>query len=243
MITTTFLTALFALTSTAHRLNMGKAATFGVLAGTTITDAGRSDISVDIGVYPGTAITGASIVQGRTFRGGAKDSAVAIAKANATRAYQRALDLTPTMDLTGITLGGGQVLQPGIYNFDTSAALDGTLTLDALNREKPRFVFKIGSTLTTTAQSAIKLVNGASSCQVFWQVGSSATLGLNTEFVGNIVAFTSITATTDATVDGGLYALGGAVTLDNNIVSAPGTCCNPATGVKIPRLTPLFTRE
>jgi len=138
--------------------------------------------------------------------------------------------------LTGQDLGG-LTLTPGVYCFTSSAQLTGTLTLNAQGNANAVFIFKMGSTLTTASNSSVVMINGGSPCNVFWQVGSSATLGTTTSFIGNILALTSITLTTNATVNGRALARNGAVTLDSNTVTAacatPPACpvitLNPAT--------------
>jgi hypothetical protein len=120
------------------------------------------------------------------------------------------------MDLTGQDLGG-MTLNPGIYNFDTSAALTGLLTLDGPGD----YIFQIGSTLTTATYSSILLLNGADPFDsIFWQVGSSATIFVGTAFAGTILADASVTLQTGATLDGRAIALNGAVTLDNNYIQS-----------------------
>jgi type VI secretion system secreted protein VgrG len=121
--------------------------------------------------------------------------------------------------LTGQDLGG-KTLTPGVYCFDSSAQLTGVLTLNAAGDPNAVFIFKIGSTLTTASGSSVSTINGAQSCNVSWQVVSSATLGTTTAFRGTIMALVSITATTSATVNGRLLARTGAVTLDTNVIIA-----------------------
>jgi len=129
-------------------------------------------------------------------------------------------------------------LLPGVYKFDSSAQLTGALTLNLLNNTDSLFVFQIGSTLTTASNSSVGMINGADCCNVFWQIGSSATLGTNTDFRGNILAFTSITLNTGADItDGRALALNGAVTLDtNNITNA--VCDSIADAVVPPPVIP-----
>ncbi|MFA7673700.1 MAG: ice-binding family protein, partial [Clostridia bacterium] len=193
---------------------------FAVLAGSTITNTGDTTISGsaggDIGVYPGTSITG--FLPG-TFTGTMHltDAVASQAQADLTLAYNDAASRVTTTDLTGQDLGG-MTLTTGVYSFDTSAQLTGTLTLDAQGDPGAVFIFKIDSTLTTATSAIVNLINEAQSCWVYWQVGSSATLGINTEFAGHIFALTSITANTGVTVDGQLLAINGAVTLDINTI-------------------------
>ena len=136
-----------------------------------------------------------------------------------TAAYNSLVDEACTQDMTGQDLGG-QTLTAGVYCFSSSAQLTGTLTLDAQGNPNAVFIFKMGSTLTTASASSVVLTNGASAGNVFWQVGSSATLGTTTSFAGNILALASITVTTGASVTGRTLARNGAVTLDTNAVTA-----------------------
>ena len=130
-------------------------------------------------------------------------------------------------NLTGQDLGG-QTLTPGVYCFDSSAQLTGPnlLTLNFQGDADAVFIFQIGSTLTTASNSAVVFLNGGSSCNVFWQVGSSATLGTGTAFKGNILALTSITVNTGATMSGSALARNGAVTMISNTIS---TCSGTTT--------------
>ncbi|MCA1600840.1 MAG: ice-binding family protein [Acidobacteria bacterium] len=194
---------------------------FAVLAATTVTNTGQTVINGDLGVSPGTAVTGfpPGTVNG-TIRTGTDPVAVQ-GKIDATTTFL-ALQAQPcTAILTGQNLGG-LTLTPGVYCFTSSAQLTGTLTLNALGDPNAQFVFRIGSTLTTASNSSVVLINGAQACNVNFAVGSSATLGTGTQFQGNIFALTSATLTTGATVNGSVFALNGAVTLDRNTVTA---CC------------------
>ncbi|KAK3376363.1 hypothetical protein B0T24DRAFT_525785, partial [Lasiosphaeria ovina] len=193
-------------------IDLGTALSFAVLAGSSVTNTGPSIITGDLGVSPGTAITGfpPGSVIGELH---SADAVASQAQSDLVTAYNVAAGL-PSTPLTGDL--GGRTLVAGFYSFDSSAGLTGTLTLDAQGNPDSVWVFQIGSTLTTASNSDVLLVNGASACNVFWQVGSSATLGTGTSFVGSILALTSITVTTGATNNGGLYARNGAVTLDNN---------------------------
>jgi hypothetical protein len=168
------------------------------------------------GFPPGTVVGGAVH---------AGDAVAAAAQAGLATAYNAAAGLAPDQNLTGEDLGG-QTLTSGVYKFDSSAGLTGTLALNGQGNPGARFVFQIGSTLTTASASNVVLTNGARACNVFWQVGSSATLGTATTFAGSILALTSITATTGVTVHGRLLAQNGAVTLDTNAIRKAG--CPPA---------------
>ncbi len=209
-------------------VGLGTTVDFAVLAGSAITNTG--DTVVDgtagdnIGVSPGTAVTGfpPGIVAGTIH---SADATASTAQNDLTTAYNDAAGRSPTQDLSGQDLGG-LVLTSGVYFFSSSAQLTGTLTLDAQGNPDAAFIFQIGSTLTTASASVVELVNGAQYCRVFWQVGSSATLGTDSEFIGHVFALTSITATTGAKVTGQLLARSGAVTLDNNTISN-GVCAAP----------------
>ena len=143
-------------------------------------------------------------------------------------AYNVLAGMTPTTNLTGQDLGG-MTLVAGVYNFESSAQLTGALVLNAQGNANALFVFQIGSTLTTGSASSVEVINGGDDCNVYWQVGSSATLGTATEFEGNILALTSITMTTGSSIlDGRALALNGAVTLDSNAINA---CIVPEPGI------------
>lgn len=200
--------------------DLGTAAAFAVLAGSTVTNTGPSILRGDLGVSPGTAITGfpPGIVFGITHEG---TPAAAEAQADALLAYNDLSGQACDTDLTGQDLGG-LVLVPGVYCFDSSAQLTGMLTLNGEGDPNAVFVFQIASTLTTASASSVVLTNGGTACNVFFQVGSSATLGMFTGFQGTIIASTSITLNTGANIFGRALALNGAVTLDTNDV----TRCN-----------------
>jgi type VI secretion system secreted protein VgrG len=202
---------------------LGTAGNFAVLAGTTVTNTGPSVVDGgDVGVSPGSAITGfppGTVTS--PFTTHAADAVALQAENDLTTAYNAAASLAPTEDLTGQDLGGLTLL-PGVYFFASSAQLTGTLTLNDEGDPNAQFVFQIGSTITTASNSSVVTINGGSmpGCDVFWQVGSSATLGTGTAFEGHILALTSITETTGATIlDGSALARNGAVTLDDNTVT------------------------
>ena len=211
-------------------VNLGVAAGYAVLGGSAITNTGPSVISGvaggDIGVAPGSSITGfpPGIVSGAIHSG---DASATAAQTALTAAYLDAAGRPTTQDLTGVDLGG-LTLTPGVYEFSSSAQLTGELILDGQGDPEALFVFKTGTTLTTASNSTVTLINGARFCRVFWQIGSSATLGTGTEFVGHILALTSITANTGANVEGQLLARNGAVTLDTNNITN-GLCEDAAT--------------
>ena len=202
-------------------VNLGTTSNFAVLAGSTITNTGPTTVNGnaggDIGLYPGTAFPGQAQV---TLTGAVHltDSVASIAKDDLVTAYNDAAGRTPVTTIP--TELGGTTLVPGVYDSANGTfQITGTLTLDAQGDPDAVFIFKTSSTLITASDSSVSLINNARPCRVFWQVGSSATLGTNSHFVGHIFALTSITAGTGATVQGQLLARNGAVTLDTNIIT------------------------
>src|SRR4029077_10847510 len=198
---------------------LGSAQGFAVLGASTVTNAGPTVNTGDLGVSPGTAVTGfpPGTVTGGTIHAG--DATATAAQAAAHTAYANLVAQPCGTNLTGKALGtspGAVTLSPGVYCFDSSAQLTGTLTLTG----NGVYVFKIGSTLTTASNSSVALANGATAANVFWQVTSSAPLGTNTAFEGSILANTSGALTTGAGVTGRVFALTGAVTLSGNRIRA-----------------------
>ncbi len=196
---------------------LGEAESFAVLAATTVTSAGVSALTGNLGVSPGTAMTGfpPGTINGSMH---SADAASGQAQADVGSAYADAAGRTPAAAVAG-TLGG-QTFTRGVYK-SASFALSGDLTLDAQNDPAAVFVFQAGSTLSTTASSHVNLINGAQACNVFWQVGSSATLGSSSIFAGNILAFTSISMTSGVKMEGRALAHNGAVTLIGDTITAP----------------------
>ncbi len=204
---------------------LGSARSFAVLAGSTLTitpSPPMTTIIGDVGVSPGTAIVTLPPGQpvGSVFAGGP----VALqAQADLTVAYNNlaAMPCLPANVRTGVDLGG-KTLAPGVYCFpNTSAGITGNLVLDAQQDPGAVWVIQVGSTLTTATGATVSVINGGSACNVYWQIGSSATLGTGTQFVGNIVALTSISLVTGSTVlVGRTLARNGAVSLEGSTISA-----------------------
>ena len=220
-------------------IGLGTAGAFAVLGASTVTNTGPSVINGDLGVSPGSAVTGfpPGIVHGTIH---AADAAAAQAQSDLTTAYNNAAGQACNSNLTGHDLGG-LTLTAGVYCFDSSAGLTGTLTLNAQGVAGARFIFQVGSALTTASSSTVNYINGAQPCNVFWQIGSSATLGTATSFVGNIMALTSITMTTGATLKGRALARNGAVTLDTNVITKATCDTNkPGGGVGGPCSDPAY---
>jgi hypothetical protein len=199
-------------------VGLGTDGSFAVLAGQTVTNTGPSTINGNLGVSPGTAVTGfpPGIVNGTIH---AADAVAGQAQLDLTTAYNDAAGRTPFVsvpaDLTGLTL------TPGVYKNASSIGLTGALTLNAQGNPDAVFIFQAGSTLITGSGSTVNLINGAQPCNVFWQVGSSATLGTTTNFVGSILALSSISMDNGVTLDGRALARNGSVTLINDTITAP----------------------
>jgi hypothetical protein len=200
------------------------AANYSVLGAETVTNTGASVLNLSLGLSPGTSITGfpPGIVNppGTTD---ATNAAAAQAQSDLTAAYLNAagrpVDATTTADL------GSQTLVGGVYATSAKGALGltGTLTLDGAGDPNSVFIFQTNSTLITASGSVVSLINGAQECNVFWQIGSSATLATGSTFVGNIMALTSVSVLNSVTVHGRAMARTGAVTLDTDTFTSP-TC-------------------
>ena len=221
--------AAFLAPSTAFaQISLGTAQNFGVLGGSTVTNTGATTVNGNVGVSPGSSVTGfpPGVVVGGAIH--SNDAVAMQAQNDLTTAYNNIASTPCTVDLTGQNLGG-LTLTPGVYCFTSSAQLTGALTLDALGNPNALFLFNIGSTLTTASNSSVTVINnGGSNCnKVFWRVGSSATLGTGTSFTGDILALSSITLTTGANTNGRTLARNGAVTLDTNNVNTCGVSVCP----------------
>jgi hypothetical protein len=204
--------------------SLESAETFAVLGASTVTNTGASHISGNVGVSPGSAITGfppGTVTNGSLH---ANDATAKRAHADLAAAYTAFAGLAspPANNLTGQDLAG-KTLTPGVYRYNVAAIWSsGALTFDAQNDPSARFVIQIGTTLITPSSSSVVLINGADPRNIYFQVGTSATLGSGSSFIGNILADASITAVSTASVAGRLLAVVGAVTLDTNSVISPG---------------------
>ena len=222
------------------RVGLGTADSFAVLAATTVTNTGASTVSGDLGVSPGDAVVGfppGQVTNGVIHAG---DAVAAQAQSDLTAAYNDAAGRQPSA--TGLAELGNQRLVAGVYA-GSSLSLTGTLTLDAQGDPNAVFIFQAGETLTTAAGSRVEIVNGAQACNVFWQIGSSATIGTDSVFVGSVLALTSVTATTRATVHGRLLARNGAVTLDSNTITVAGCAPTATTSTTVPATTSTTAAE
>jgi Ice-binding-like len=205
----------------APAISLGAAEGFALLGGATVTCTNSSAVTGDVGVSPGIAITGfdASCTLSGAIH--AQDAAATAAHADLLIAFDELGAAECGTDLTGVELGG-LTLAPGVYCFDTTAGVTGGLTLDAGGDSNASWIFKVGSAITTGPGSTMTMAGGGDACNVFWQVGTSASLGTTSSFKGNILASASISLTSGSSLEGSAMALVGAVTSDNNVISNCG---------------------
>jgi len=211
-----------AATAAVSAVNLGTTSGFAVLAGSGITVAGAVNSTVitgDIGTYPTLSITGLGnvVLNGVNHAG---DGVTQLAKTDLTTAYNDAAGRPYDSNYADAYVLMGN-LSAGVYNGTGSFNITGDLTLDAHGDPSAVWIFQTATTLITASSSRIILINGAKAENIFWQVGSSATLGTNSSFSGNILAYTSITLTTGASVDGRALASHGEVTMDYNTINVP----------------------
>jgi len=203
--------------------SLGAINDFAIIANTTITNTGPSSITGNVGLTPGTSITGFQFATLNGTKNINNASSVA-AKNNTITIYNNINEYQSS--LTAPTLGG-TTKTAGTYNSASGAfEITGTLTLDGQNNPNAIFVFKADSTLVTSNYSKIVLINGAQACNIFWRVGSSATIGVNSIFKGNLIVLTSTTVNTGANIEGRILVINGAVTLDNNSINKPSCSGN-----------------
>ena len=204
--------------------------TFGVLAGSTVTNSGPTTVVGNLGVSPGTAITGFTGIApgGPGLVSGTINSANAFAaqaQTELTAAYNAAAGAASTATVAGDL--GGLTFFPGVYTSSSTLGITGTVTLNALGNPNAQFIFQIGSALTTATSSNVSLINGAQPSNVFWQMGSSATLGSTSNFSGNLLALSTISLGTSTVLQGRALARNGAVTLLSNSITAPAGLSGP----------------
>lgn len=205
---------------TGSAVPLGTAANFAVLAGSTVTNSGLTNVTGNLGVSPGAAITGfpPGTVTAGTIN--AANPVAAQAQSDLTAAYNNAAG-RPVLGAVPADIGG-RVIPPGVYRAPVSLAITGTVTLDAQNNPNAVFIFLAASTLTTATGSSVVLINGANACNVFWEAGSSATINGSSIFNGTVLALSSISLGTGAVVNGRVLARNGAVTLLGNTVTLTG---------------------
>ncbi|KAH0558670.1 hypothetical protein GP486_004683 [Trichoglossum hirsutum] len=202
---------------------MGSAATFGAIAASSLSSSGATAITVDCGTCPGTSITGfpPGTASGAKSAGG---TIACNAEADCLTAYNNAAGLTPTTAL-GVSDLGGLTLPPGIYSFPTSwATLSTTLTLNGTADPNGQFIFQITTTYSTSSGSQVLLINGAQACNLYFKIGSSATIISASALQGNYLAYTSITVGEGSSNQGTLCALNGAISLIDNALTAQTSC-------------------
>lgn len=221
-------------------VGLGSAGSFAVLAGQGVTNTGNTTVNGNLGTHPNAAVTGfpPGIVHGQIH---AADAVALQAQADLTTAYNDAAGRTPVTTIA--TELGGQTLTPGIYNSNSGTfQITGTLTLNAQGNPNGVFVFQMAATLITASDSNVSLLGNAQACNVFWQVGSSATLGSGSSLEGNVLALTSAQVQTGVTVHGRVLARNASVTLDNDTITR-ATCARPSPTTTPPPTTPPPTSQ
>ncbi|MFZ2227870.1 MAG: ice-binding family protein [Candidatus Nanopelagicaceae bacterium] len=223
MVASTFLVIATPVASAATAISLGRANNFAVLAGGGILNAGATTIQGDLGMYPTVnySDSGTLVLSGSYHFG---DTTAIGAKTDLATAYASALAATPSL-VSAVDLGG-QTLVPGIYSNPTGLGVTGTLTLDAQGNPNAVFIFQTPATLNTAASSQINIVNGGQACNVFWQVGTTTTLGANSDFKGNILSNLNFTGGANAKVLGRILSLGGSVALNANSIVKPPCAVN-----------------
>jgi hypothetical protein len=224
-------------------VNLGTADSFAVLAGAGLTNTGHTAITGDVGTFPTTSETGFGPCPGADCvklngTNHAGDAVTQGAKTDLTTAYNDAAGRTPVTTIA--TELGGQTLTPGVYNSEAGTfGITGTLTLDAQGDPNGVFIFQMAATLVSASNSNVRLIGAAQPCNVFWQVGSSATLGTNSTFTGNILALTSIQVLTKVTVEGRVLARNASVTLDADTITAATCSTSSPTPSSSSQVTPV----
>ena len=217
-------------------VSLGTAGSFAVLGGAGVTNTGPTIVNGDLGVSPGTSITGfpPGIANGTVHRA---DPAVASAQFDSAIAYGALAAQTCTSTFPVPTDLVGMTLAPGVYCFASSASNSGLLKLDAQGDTNAVWVFKTVSSLITTSGASVVPINGAQACNVYWQVGSSATLGTGTRFIGNILAYANIALMTGSTLSGRALARIESVTLDSSNVTSCSLNSSSSSGAAVPMLS------
>ena len=212
-------------------VNLNSAGTFTVLGASTVTSTGPTVVNGNLGVSPGSAVTGfpPGIVVGGALH--VADGPAGTAQSDLTAAYIDAAGRTTPAIVAGDL--GGLTLAPGLYKSTSSLGITGVLTLDGQGNSNSVFIFQVGTALTTATSSQVALIGGAQAANIFWQIGSSATLGTYSIFNGTIMAQASVTIATGAALTGRALARTGAVTLDSTTAGNPGP---PVTNAPPPTL-------
>jgi hypothetical protein len=228
------LVLLLCATGVQAQVPLGTAQAYGVLGASAVTNTGPTVITGNLGVSPGASISGfpPGVASGATH---AADAAALQAQTDTTLAYNFLAGQPCGTTLSGDL--GGRTLVPGVYCYASSAQLTGTVTLDGLGNPASLFIFQVGSALTTASGARVNLINGTQACNVWWQMGSSATLGTGTAFAGTLIALASDTLTTGATLAGRALARTGAVTLDTNTITIPSCTTAGGSPTGIPTLS------